>query len=203
VATGPLRSGDTCLASVRSTPPMPYTRLPRQTGARMNASPEVFRRNVGQVVCNGVYYDMEYENTFVERSGVKGGIGVTMTKRVKKVGCSFLKDLIEGKKLTIHDSDAILELSTFAAHGDSYQAEGNNHDDLVMNLVMLAWFLTTPFAELKDGELKEMLFAESVKAMEDELVPAGFLGGATQGEATRSMEVYSEMLEQQRVWDSL
>jgi len=171
---------------------------------RFNEALIVIENNdVGQVVCNGVYYDMEYENTFVERSGVKGGIGVTMTKRVKKVGCSFLKDLIEGKKLTIHDSDAILELSTFAAHGDSYQAEGNNHDDLVMNLVMLAWFLTTPFAELKDGELKEMLFAESVKAMEDELVPAGFLGGATQGEATRSMEVYSEMLEQQRAWDSL
>jgi Terminase RNaseH-like domain len=171
---------------------------------RFNEALIVIENNdVGQVVCNGVYYDMEYENTFVERSGVKGGIGVTMTKRVKKVGCSFLKDLIEGKKLTIHDSDSILELSTFAAHGDSYQAEENNHDDLVMNLVMLAWFLTTPFAELKDGELKEMLFAESVKAMEDELVPAGFLGGTAQGEVPRSIEVYSEMLEQQRAWDSL
>lgn len=171
---------------------------------RYNEALVVIENNdVGQVVCNGVYYDMEYENTFVERSGVKGGIGVTMTKRVKKVGCSFLKDLIEGKKLTIHDPDTILELSTFETHGDSYQAEDGNHDDMVMPLVMLAWFLTTPFAELKEGELKEMLFAESVKAMEDELVPAGFLGDSRQPDIAPSIEYYQDLIERQKTFEAL
>ena len=171
---------------------------------RFNDALIVIENNdVGQVVCNGVYYDMEYENTFIERSGVRGGIGVTMTKRVKKIGCSFLKDLIEGKKLIIHDSETILELSIFEVFGDSYQASGDGHDDLVMNLVLMAWFLTTPFAELEDGELKKMLFAESVKAMEDELVPAGSLGDSSAVETTPAIEAYREMIERQQAWDNL
>jgi hypothetical protein len=169
---------------------------------RFNEALVIIENNdVGQVVCNGVYYDMEYENTFVESSH-KNGIGVTMTKRVKKVGCSFLKDLIEGRKLEVHDPDTVLELSTFEAHGDSYAAADGSHDDMAMNLVLLAWFLTTPFAELKDGELKQLLFAEKAKAMEDDLVPAGFLGN-TNVAPTRSMEIHSEMVERMLQWNNL
>jgi len=169
---------------------------------RFNEALVIIENNdVGQVVCNGVYYDMEYENTFVE-SATKNGIGVTMTKRVKKIGCSFLKDLIEAKKLMLYDADSILELSAFEANGDSYAATGDNHDDLVMNLVLLAWFLTTPFAELKDGELKELLFAEKAQAMENELVPAGFLGN-NQVAPTRSMEIYNEMVDEYQKWATL
>jgi len=170
---------------------------------RFNSALVIIENNdVGQVVCNGVYYDMEYENTFVE-SNVRGGIGVTMTKRVKKIGCSFLKDLIESRKLVINDSDTIVELSTFEAKGDSYEGADGSHDDLAMNLVLLAWFLTTPFAELKDGELKDMLFAEKVKGMEDELVPPGFLGNAGSAIPTRSMEIYMEMVNEMEEWEKL
>ena len=169
---------------------------------RYNEALVVIENNdVGQVVCNGVYYDLEYENTCVE-SAVKGGIGVTMNKRVKRVGCAFLKDIIEARKLELHDPDSILELSTFEAHGDSYEAATGCHDDMVMNLVLLAWFLTTPFANLKDGELKGMLFAEKARAMEDELVPAGFLGNS-QANFTPSMEIYNQMAEDMKNWNKL
>jgi hypothetical protein len=169
---------------------------------RYNEALVVIENNdVGQVVCNGVYYDLEYENTFVE-SAVKGGIGVTMNKRVKRIGCAFLKDIVEARKLELHDADSILELSTFEAHGDSYEAATGCHDDMVMNLVLLAWFLTTPFADLKDGELKGMLFAEKARAMEDELVPAGFLGN-TQANFTPSMEIYNQMAEDMKKWQTL
>jgi hypothetical protein len=169
---------------------------------RYNEALVVIENNdVGQVVCNGVYYDLEYENTFVE-SSIKGGIGVTMTKRVKRMGCAFLKDIIEARKLELHDADSILELSTFEAHGDSYEAASGCHDDMAMNLVLLAWFLTTPFANLKDGELKGMLFAEKARAMEDELVPAGFLGNS-QSNLTPSMEIYNQMAEDIKKWNML
>mgnify|MGYP003342736116 CR=1 FL=1 len=82
-------------------------------------------------------------------------------------------------------------------------SSGDGHDDLVMNLVLMAWFLTTPFAELEDGELKKMLFAESVKAMEDELVPAGSLGDSSAVETTPAIEAYREMIERQQAWDNL
>jgi hypothetical protein len=125
-----------------------------------------------------------------------------MNKRVKRIGCAFLKDIVEARKLELHDPDSILELSTFEAHGDSYEAATGCHDDMVMNLVLLAWFLTTPFADLKDGELKGMLFAEKARAMEDELVPAGFLGNS-QANFTPSMEIYNQMAEDMKKWQML
>ena len=37
----------------------------------------------------------------------------------------------------------ILEISTFVARGQSYEATQGNHDDLVMNLVMFGYFVYT------------------------------------------------------------
>ena len=41
--------------------------------------------DAGMVVCNDVYYEHEYENMFVESSVRKNGIGVMMTKRIKRI----------------------------------------------------------------------------------------------------------------------
>ena len=43
---------------------------------------------------------------------------------------------MEQKKLTINDEETIREMSTFIAKGSSYEADHNNHDDLMMNLVL-------------------------------------------------------------------
>ena len=85
----------------------------------------------GAVVCNGLYYDLEYENMFVESAIKKNAIGATMTRRVKRIGCSTIKDLIEQKKLQIHDANTIIEMTTFVAKGNSFMALGTNHDDLI------------------------------------------------------------------------
>ena len=129
----------------------------------------------GVVVCNGLYYDLEYENIYVESAVKANSIGVTMTKRVKRIGCSTLKDLIEQNKINIHDRDTIIELSTFVAKGNSYQADGNNHDDLVMNLVLFSWFTSSDiFGDMTNIDMKNMLYHEKLKAIEDELLPFGF-----------------------------
>jgi hypothetical protein len=129
----------------------------------------------GTVVCNGLYYDLEYENVFVESAVKANAIGVTMTKRVKRIGCSNIKDLIEQHKLKLYDSETIIELSTFEARGSSFQASHGNHDDLVMNLVLFGWFTTNQFfTELTDINMKSLLYAERVKAMEDDIVPVGY-----------------------------
>jgi len=130
----------------------------------------------GAVVCNGLYYDLEYENVYVESMIKANSIGVTMTRKVKRIGCSNIKDLIEQNKIAIHDADTIIELSTFEARGSSYEASNGNHDDLVMNLVMFAWFTTNQFFnELTDIDVKKMLYSERVRAMEDDIVPVGIL----------------------------
>ena len=69
-----------------------------------------------------------------------------------------------------------MELSTFVAKGTSYEAEATNHDDLVMNLVLFGWFATTfYFAEMTDINVKDMMFSEHMKALEEELTPVGFM----------------------------
>lgn len=130
----------------------------------------------GAVVCNGLYYDLEYENVYVESMIKANSIGVTMTRKVKRIGCSNIKDLIEQNKIAIHDAETIIELSTFKARGSSYEASNGNHDDLVMNLVMFAWFTTNQFFnELTDIDVKKMLYSERVRAIEDDIVPVGIL----------------------------
>ena len=130
----------------------------------------------GAVVCNGLYYDLEYENMFVESSIKANALGVTMTRRVKRIGCSGIKDLIEQGKLKIQDSQTIIEMSTFVSKGNSFMAIAPNHDDLMMNLVLFAWFTTTDiFESLTNINMKDLLYKERLKEIQDDMLPFGFV----------------------------
>lgn len=109
--------------------------------------------NDGKIVCKELF-DMDYENminTVAEKGenkikyGKRSSIGIMMTKTTKKVGCSKLKELIENNVLIIQNDETIAELGTFAANKGSYEAESGKHDDIVMSLVMFAWFSTTTY----------------------------------------------------------
>ena len=139
----------------------------------------------GQIVCNNLYYDIEYPNVFLESTVKASGVGVTMTRKVKQIGCSTLKELMEEKKLMVIDKFTISELVTFVAKGQSYEADGGNHDDLVMNLVLFSWFVTTPyFQSLTDLELKKMLYDEQQQMIEDDMVPFGIIDDGQPTEQT-------------------
>lgn len=129
----------------------------------------------GTLVGTGLYYELEYENVFLE-SSVKSDIGIRMTKKVKRIGCSNMKDLIESGKLNIIDGNTIEELSTFKARGSSYEAADGCHDDLVMNLVLLGYFTTLPFfSDLTDINIRHMIHEQNIKMIEDDLVPFGLV----------------------------
>ena len=141
-----------------------------------NAYVIVESNDQGAVVCNGLYYELEYENLFVESAVKANSLGVMMNRKVKRIGCSNLKDLIEEDQLQIVDDETIIELSTFEANGSSFEATRGNHDDLVMNLVLFAWFVTNPFfSELTDINVKEMIHSENIKMLEDQMIPFGFI----------------------------
>jgi hypothetical protein len=128
----------------------------------------------GTVVCNGLYYDLEYENMFIDSAIKASDIGLLTTKKTKRIGCSNLKDMIETNKLEIVDPDTIMELSTFEAKGNSYEATEGNHDDTVMALVLFAWFAATDmFAQMADINLKDMLYSERLTLIEDDITPIG------------------------------
>jgi len=130
----------------------------------------------GSVVCNGLYYDWEYENMYLESAVKAGAIGLETTKKVKRIGCSNLKDLVETRKLEIVDPESILELSTFEESGNSWEASDNNHDDLVMNLVLFAWYAATDsFQSDNSVNLKEMMYQDRLRAIEEDVTPVGFM----------------------------
>jgi hypothetical protein len=130
----------------------------------------------GSLVTNGLYQDLEYENLHMESVIKADRIGVEMNRKVKRVGCAAIKDIIEHGKLNIVDPQTILEMSTFVAKGVSYEASEGNHDDLMMNLVLFGYFAVgNNFEELTDVNLKEMMFEQRMKEIEDDLTPFGFI----------------------------
>jgi len=130
----------------------------------------------GAVTCNGLYYDLEYENVHVQSAIKANSVGIEMNRKVKRLGCSGIKDLLEERKLDVCDEETIMEISTFVAKGVSYEASDGNHDDLMMNLVMLGYFVTTQmFADMTDIDLKKMMFDDKMRQIEDDLVPFGFV----------------------------
>ena len=132
--------------------------------------------DAGMVVCNGLYHDLEYENMFVESVVKSDALGILMTKKVKRIGCSSFKDLLENNKLEIVDEDTIIEISTFTARGMSYEASDGNHDDIVMNLVMFGYFAgTSAFGEMTDISIRDLMFQQRMLEIENDVLDWGFV----------------------------
>jgi hypothetical protein len=148
----------------------------------------------GSVVCNGLYYDLEYENVHVSSAIKANSIGIEINRKTKRLGCSGIKDILEEQKLQIHDENTILEISTFVAKGQSYEASEGNHDDLMMNLVMFGYFATTQFfSDMTNINLKEMMFQQKMRQIEEDIVPFGFIDDGLDA---------IEVLENQERWKS-
>lgn len=144
--------------------------------------------DIGQMVAETLHNDLEYENVLTTvlkgRAGqrVSSGfaraaeLGVRMTKQVKRIGCSNLKDLIEDNKLLFQDFDIIEELSTFISTRDSFEAEEGHHDDLVMAMVIFGWLVRQPFfRDMTDQDIRARMAKEKYAEMIDDLIPAGFV----------------------------
>ena len=144
--------------------------------------------DIGQQVADILYHDMEYENmmmvTMHGRNGqqIGGGfsknvsMGIRTTKQVKRIGCATLKDLIERDNLIVEDFDTISELTTFIGKSTSWEADDGAHDDLVMCCVLFSWLVQQRyFRELTDQDIREKMFSEQMRMIEEEMVPFGFI----------------------------
>ena len=131
----------------------------------------------GSMVATQLHYDIEYPNVFVQGMTKSTDIGITMSRKIKRVGCSTLKELLEENRLTVIDRATITELMTFVNKGSSFEADRGYHDDMVMNCVLFSWFVTTDyFTNLTDTAVKDLLYAEQQKLIEDDMLPAGVFG---------------------------
>jgi len=169
--------------------PMMYPTTLHNIGQHYNEAYMLVETNdIGQQVVDILHNDLVYENLMVTvhkgragqqiSSGFGGGsrtIGVKTTKQVKRIGCSNLKDLVENDKLMIRDFDLLAELSSFVGKGSSYEAEEGTHDDLAMCTVLFSWIVKQDyFKEITDIDIRERLYKEQEKMMEEQMLPVGF-----------------------------
>lgn len=175
--------------------PMLYPSVIQKVGMEYNEAYVLIEINSSEQVADILYNEYEYTNlVFVTRSpdgqtisgGFGGGktqFGVTTDKRVKRIGCNNFKTLVEEKRLLIPDADIISEISTFIEVKNSYEADEGYHDDLVMPLVLFSWAMTNPyFKELSNINIRQVIFENQIKMIEDQLTPFGFLNDGTEDE---------------------
>tara|TARA_B100000575_G_C23134152_1_gene658462 strand:+ start:447 stop:2045 length:1599 start_codon:yes stop_codon:yes gene_type:complete len=158
-----------------------------------NAWVVVESNDQGTLVTNGLYNELEYENLFMESVVKSNRLGIEMNRKVKRLGCSGIKDLLEERKLEIVDQETIMEASTFISKGQSFEASDGNHDDLMMNLVMFGYFATgNYFTQLTDVDIKNMMFEQKMKAIEDDVLPFGFIDdGIAEAEREETVDNWS------------
>ncbi len=136
-------------------------------------------------VADSLHADFEYENLWKVFTGNKKpqqlsagfarGIqmGLKMSPQVKAIGCSNLKTLIEGDKLSVCDFDTYSELTTFEQQKNSFKAADGAHDDLVMGLVIFAWVATQQyFKEIVNHDIRKQIQLEQMNQMDENLLPA-------------------------------
>ena len=148
--------------------------------------------DIGDQVASLIYYDMEYENLLMTAmrgrsgqvlghgfSGGKTQLGLKMAKAPKRIGCSNLKQMVEGDKLLFNDFNIINELTTFVEKRDSFSAEDGCHDDLVMCMVIYAWAVAQDyFKEMTDQSIREQLYEKDKDQLEEDMSPFGFVVGS-------------------------
>lgn len=137
--------------------------------------------DIGGEIANILWYDYEYENLyFTNNSGEitssKGYPGVRTTKKVKALGCSVLKELIEKDQLIINCPRIIEELGVFTLKGKSYGADDTIiNDDLVATLFLFSWLTKQEeFKEATDIDIREVLTRKKQDYLDAQMLPMGF-----------------------------
>lgn len=168
--------------------PLVFPSIIKRIAERYNNSHILVEINdIGQQIAEILYIDLEYEYVLMcamrGRAGqVLGGYfskkanyGLKMSQSTKKLGCSNLKTLIESDRLIFSDYDILEELTRFVRYNKTYRADSGYHDDLVICLVIFAWASTqTYFKELTSNDVREHLYKEKQKHIENSLMPFGF-----------------------------
>lgn len=147
-------------------------------------------------VAKTLQLELEYENIITTTTKGKGTqvgggftknveFGLRSNKGTKRIGCSNLKTLIESDKLLVFDYQIITELTQFVSVRNSYAAEEGKHDDLAMCLVNFGWLVNQKyFKELTDTDVYSQLKRDYDAALEDDLVPFGFISTPFDGPDT-------------------
>ncbi len=135
--------------------------------------------DAGQEIANVLFYEFEYANVyFTVKENITEGNGypgVRTTKRVKSIGCSVLKELVEQDQLQLNSFDVIQELNGFEQKGASYAASDTNiNDDLTTCLWLFAWLTSQRmFVDITNTDTRALLSEKQEAYILENLTPFG------------------------------
>lgn len=138
--------------------------------------------DIGGEIANILWYDYEYENLYFTNSKsdittTKGYPGVRTTTKVKTLGCSVLKDLIEKDQLILNSYRFIEELGVFTLQKKSYGADDPIiNDDLTATLWLFAWLTKQEqFQEATNVNIRQILSQQKSEYIDSQMTPFGFV----------------------------
>lgn len=169
-------------------PPLILPTMIHRVATEYNKAYVLCEINTSEQVAYILHNELEYENLMtVKRTqrgqeisqGFAGGtlaMGVTTDKKVKRIGCSNFKSLVEEGKIQFWDSVLISEISTFIEKKDSFSADDGYTDDVVMTMVLFAWLTTQPyFKDLNNVDLRKALYESQMEQLESNMTPFGII----------------------------
>lgn len=136
--------------------------------------------DLGEEVSNILWREYEYESVYFtsgsELTQVRGYPGVRSTSKVKSLGCSVLKDLVEKDQLILNSHKIIQELGLFVLHKQSYASEDPSvNDDLCTTLWLFAWLTKQEvFQQVTNIHLRSVLTEKKQQYIDETLTPFGF-----------------------------
>lgn len=164
-----------------------YPHLIFNTARQYNEAYILIENNdLGEEVANILWHDYEYENIYFSSpkglSEIQGVPGVRTTKKVKGLGCSVLKDLIEQDQLILNSYKIIQELSHFVLKNKSYEADDKIiNDDLMSTLWLFAWLSKQEeFKAVTNIDIRAILAEQRSKFIDDQMTPFAFYDNGTE-----------------------
>lgn len=136
--------------------------------------------DLGEEVGNIIWYEYEYENLYFtkgnELSQTTGYPGVKTTAKVKGLGCSVLKELVEKDQLQVRSFRIIEELARFVLQKKSYGADDPMiNDDLCTTLWLFAWLTKQDyFQEITNVNLRSLLTKQKQEYIDSTMTPFGY-----------------------------
>lgn len=136
--------------------------------------------DLGEEVSNTIWHEYEYENVYFtsggELSQARGYPGVRSTSKVKSLGCSVLKELVEKDQLILSSHKIIEELGVFVLTRASYAAQDTSiNDDLCTTMWLLAWLTKQDvFQQITNIHLRSVLTEKKQQYIDSTMTPFGF-----------------------------
>lgn len=141
--------------------------------------------DLGESVCNTLWYDLEYVNMIWtdhgEITSTGGNIGIRTTNTVKKKGSSKIATIIEQNQIILNDFRIIQELQGYSLQKTGvYAAEDTNiNDDLCTCLFLFGWLTNDPFFESLTGFNNNQKLTHQFESEVDDIQPIGFFSNGS------------------------